>query len=111
MTVVSLGMAYRSFQEVLAGLTPASIRRLHSPAVTTQVGAPRYFELGALHGKSRRPMFLRTALSGRAPVCTTPFRSRKQGRRLGRLFMKFRVAFDPGNRAAIEFQHKQADGR
>ena len=28
MTVVSLRMAYRSFREVLVGLTPASIRRL-----------------------------------------------------------------------------------
>jgi hypothetical protein len=32
--VVSLDMAYRSFQEVLAGLTPASIRRLQSIVVT-----------------------------------------------------------------------------
>ena len=30
----SLGMAYRSFREVLAGLTPASIRRLQSNLVT-----------------------------------------------------------------------------
>ena len=34
MTVVSLGMAYRSFWEVLAGLTPASIRSLQSNVVT-----------------------------------------------------------------------------
>jgi hypothetical protein len=34
MTLVSLGMAYRSFREVLAGLTPASIRRLQSNVVT-----------------------------------------------------------------------------
>src|SRR5499427_3596761 len=34
MTVVSLGMAYRSFREVLAGWTPASIRRLQSNVVT-----------------------------------------------------------------------------
>jgi hypothetical protein len=35
---VSLGMAYRSFREVLAGLTPASIRRLQ-PNVVTQIPA------------------------------------------------------------------------
>jgi hypothetical protein len=34
MTVVSLDMAYRSFRKVLAGLTPASIRRLQSNVVT-----------------------------------------------------------------------------
>jgi len=38
MTVVSLGMAYRSFREVLAGLTPASIRRLQ-PNLVTQIPA------------------------------------------------------------------------
>jgi hypothetical protein len=38
MTVVSLDMAYRSFREVLAGLTPASIRRLQ-PNVVTQIPA------------------------------------------------------------------------
>jgi hypothetical protein len=36
--VLSLDMAYRSFREVLAGSTPASIRRLHS-AVVTQIHA------------------------------------------------------------------------
>jgi hypothetical protein len=30
MTLLSLDMTYRSFREVLAGSTPASIRRLHS---------------------------------------------------------------------------------
>ena len=54
---------------------------------------------------------LPTALSGTAPVSATHFGSRKQGRRLSRLLMKFTVAFYPGDRAAIEFQHKQADGR
>jgi hypothetical protein len=34
MTVVSLDMAYRSSWEVLAGSTPASIRRLQSNVVT-----------------------------------------------------------------------------
>jgi hypothetical protein len=34
MTVVSLDMAYRSFREVLAGSTPASIRRLQLNVVT-----------------------------------------------------------------------------
>jgi hypothetical protein len=34
MTVESLGMAYRSFREVLAGLTPASIPRLQRNVVT-----------------------------------------------------------------------------
>jgi hypothetical protein len=38
MTLLSLGMAYRSFREVLAGLTPASIRRLQ-PNVVTQIPA------------------------------------------------------------------------
>ena len=33
-TVLSLDMAYRSFREVLAGSTPASIRRLQSIVVT-----------------------------------------------------------------------------
>ena len=54
---------------------------------------------------------LPTALSGTPPVSATHFGSRKQGRRLSRLLMKFTVAFYPGDRAAIEFQHKQADGR
>ena len=34
MTVLFLDMAYRSFREVLAGLTPASIRRLQSIVIT-----------------------------------------------------------------------------
>ena len=33
-TVLSLDMAYRSFRAVLAGLTPASIRRLRSMVIT-----------------------------------------------------------------------------
>jgi len=36
--VLSLDMAYRSFREVLAGSTPASIRRLQS-IVVTQISA------------------------------------------------------------------------
>jgi hypothetical protein len=38
MTVLSLDMAYRSSREVLAGSTPASIRRLQ-PNVVTQIHA------------------------------------------------------------------------
>jgi hypothetical protein len=38
MTAVSLDMAYRSFREVLAGSTPASMRRLQSN-VATQIPA------------------------------------------------------------------------
>jgi hypothetical protein len=44
--VVFLDMAYRSFREVLAGLTPASIRRLHNRRhPDSRIGAARALAL------------------------------------------------------------------
>jgi hypothetical protein len=108
MTVVSLDMAYRSFREVLAGSTPASIRRLQSNVAGLKHRAQAMLAR-FLHSEFS-PMLrsgVRTPLRGGLDFPMSPPSTIRRGfRRLGR---KYFAARDLQHEPQIAWQYEPCD--